>query len=48
MKNLLAAFTRFLAQITREPLGMAGAVVTTVSAILFLTLFAPRAYANGF
>lgn len=39
MKNLLAAFTRFLAQITRDPLGMAGAVITTVSAILFLTLF---------
>ncbi len=40
MKNILGAFTRFLAQITRNALGMAGAVLTTVSAILFLTLFA--------
>jgi hypothetical protein len=39
MKNVLAALTRFLAQITRDPVGMAGAVITTVSAILFLTLF---------
>jgi len=40
MKNLLGAFTRFLAHVTSTPLGMAGAVLTTVSAILFLTLFA--------
>jgi hypothetical protein len=40
MKNILGAFTRFVAQITRNALGMAGAVLTTVSAILFLTLFA--------
>ena len=39
MKNLIGAFTRFLAHITRDPVGMAGAVITTVSAILFLTLF---------
>ena len=39
MKNLLGAFTRFLAHITRDPVGMAGAVITTVSAVLFLTLF---------
>jgi hypothetical protein len=38
MKNLLGTFTRFLAHITRDPVGMAGAVVTTVSAVLFLTL----------
>jgi nitrate/TMAO reductase-like tetraheme cytochrome c subunit len=40
MKNVLGAFTRFLAHITRNALGMVGAVITTVSAILFLTLFA--------
>jgi len=40
MKNPLGAFTRFLAHITRNPLGMAGAVMTTIAAILFLTLFA--------
>jgi nitrate/TMAO reductase-like tetraheme cytochrome c subunit len=40
MKNILGAFTRFVAQITRNALGMSGAVLTTVSAILFLTLFA--------
>ena len=40
MKNVLGAFTRFLAQITRNPIGMAGAVLTTISAILFVTLFA--------
>ena len=40
MKNVLGAFTRFLAHITRNPIGMAGAVLTTVSAILFVTLFA--------
>ena len=39
MKSLFGAFTRFLAQITRDPVGMAGAVVTTVSAILFVTVF---------
>ncbi len=39
MKSFFGAFTRFLAQITRDPAGMAGAVVTTVSAILFVTLF---------
>ena len=38
MKNLLGAFTRFLAHITRDPVGMAGAVITTVSAVLFSTL----------
>ena len=40
MKNVLGAFTRFLAQITRNPIGMAGAVLTTISAVLFVTLFA--------
>ena len=40
MKNVLGAFTRFVAQITRNPIGMAGAVLTTISAILFFTLFA--------
>jgi hypothetical protein len=40
MRNVVSAFTRFLARITRHPLGMAGAVLTTVSAVLFLTLFA--------
>ena len=35
MKNVLGAFTRFLAHITRNPIGMAGAVLTTVSAVLF-------------
>jgi nitrate/TMAO reductase-like tetraheme cytochrome c subunit len=40
MKNVLGAFTRFVAQITRNPIGMAGAVLTTVSAVLFCTLFA--------
>jgi nitrate/TMAO reductase-like tetraheme cytochrome c subunit len=40
MKNILGPFTRFVAQITRNALGMAGAVLTTISAILFLTLFA--------
>jgi hypothetical protein len=39
MQLLLSAFTRFIARITRTPLGMTGAVITTVSAILFLTLF---------
>jgi len=39
MKKLFGAFTRFLAYITRNPLGMAGAVMTTIAAILFLTLF---------
>jgi hypothetical protein len=39
MKSFFGAFTRFLAHITRDPVGMAGAVVTTVSAILFVTLF---------
>jgi hypothetical protein len=40
MQKLFAAFTRFLAHITRNPLGMVGAVITTVAAILFVTLFA--------
>ena len=40
MKNVVGAFTRFLAHITRNAFGMAGAVLTTVSAVLFLTLFA--------
>jgi len=40
MQNLVDAFTRFIAHITRNPLGMAGAVLTTISAVLFLTLFA--------
>ncbi len=40
MKNVVGAFTRFLAHITRNVFGMAGAVLTTVSAVLFLTLFA--------
>jgi nitrate/TMAO reductase-like tetraheme cytochrome c subunit len=40
MRNVVGTFTRFIAHITRNPLGMAGAVVTTVSAVLFLTLFA--------
>jgi len=40
MKNVLGAVTRFVAHITRSPLGMAGVVITTVSAMLFLTLFA--------
>ncbi len=40
MKNVLSAFTRFLAHITRDAVGMAGAILTTVSAILFATLFA--------
>ncbi len=40
MKNVVAAFTRFLAHITRDSVGMAGAVITTVSAIVFFTLFA--------
>ena len=40
MRNVVSAFTRFVAHITRNPLGMAGAVLTTVSAVLFLTLFA--------
>jgi nitrate/TMAO reductase-like tetraheme cytochrome c subunit len=40
MQILLGAFTRFLTRITRHPLGMAGAVIATVGAILFLTLFA--------
>ena len=39
MRNVVGTFTRFIAHITRNPLGMAGAVVTTVSAVLFLTLF---------
>ena len=39
MKSILGPFTRFIAHITRNPLGMAGAVVTTISAILFVTLF---------
>ena len=39
MRNVVGSFTRFIAHITRNPLGMAGAVVTTVSAVLFLTLF---------
>jgi hypothetical protein len=39
MQFLLSAFTRFVARIGRTPLGMAGAVITTVSAILFGTLF---------
>ena len=29
MRNLLGAFTRFLAHVTSTPLGMAGAVLTT-------------------
>ncbi len=40
MRNAVSVFTRFLAHVTRTPLGMAGAVLTTVSAVLFLTLFA--------
>ena len=40
MKNIVGAFTRFLAHITRNAIGMAGAVLTTVAAMLFLTLFA--------
>ncbi|HVO11338.1 MAG TPA: NapC/NirT family cytochrome c [Vicinamibacteria bacterium] len=40
MKNVLGAFTRFLAHITRNPFGMVGAVITTIAAILFVTLFA--------
>jgi nitrate/TMAO reductase-like tetraheme cytochrome c subunit len=40
IKATVAAVTRFIAHITRSPLGMAGAVITTVSATLFLTLFA--------
>src|SRR5512133_170762 len=40
MKNVMGAFTRFVAQITRNPVGLVGAALTTVSAILFLTLFA--------
>ena len=40
MQNVFGAFTRFIAHITRNALGMAGAVLTTVSAMLFLTLFA--------
>ncbi len=40
MKNVVGAFTRFIAHITRNPLGMAGAILTTVSAILFVSLFA--------
>ena len=40
MRNVVSAFTRFLARITRNALGLAGAVLTTVSAVLFLTLFA--------
>jgi nitrate/TMAO reductase-like tetraheme cytochrome c subunit len=40
MRNILGAFTRFVAQITRTPLGLAGAVITTISAILFVTLLA--------
>ena len=39
MRNVVGAFTRFIAHITRNPLGMAGAVLTTVSAMLFVTLF---------
>jgi hypothetical protein len=39
MPNIVGAFTRFIAHITRNPLGMAGAVLTTVSAVFFLTLF---------
>jgi len=39
MRNVGGAFTRFIAHITRNPLGMAGAVLTTVSAMLFMTLF---------
>jgi nitrate/TMAO reductase-like tetraheme cytochrome c subunit len=39
MRNVVGAFTRFVAHITRNVLGMAGAVITTVSAVLFLTLF---------
>jgi hypothetical protein len=39
MRNVVGSVTRFIAHITRNPLGMAGAVVTTVSAVLFLTLF---------
>ncbi len=39
MRSFLGAFTRFLAHITRDRVGMAGAVLTTVSAILFITLF---------
>jgi nitrate/TMAO reductase-like tetraheme cytochrome c subunit len=38
MQNAVGAFTRFIAHITRNVLGMAGAVITTVSAVLFLTL----------
>jgi len=40
MKNIVGAFTRFLAHITHNVLGMVGAVLTTVAAMLFLTLFA--------
>jgi hypothetical protein len=40
MRNVVGALTRFIAHITRTPLGMAGAVLTTVSAMLFLTLLA--------
>lgn len=39
MRNVVGAFTRFIAHITRNPLGMLGAVLTTVSAVLFMTLF---------
>ncbi len=39
MRNVVGAFTRFIAHITRNPLGMAGSVLTTVSAMLFMTLF---------
>jgi nitrate/TMAO reductase-like tetraheme cytochrome c subunit len=40
IKTTFAAVTRFVAHVTRSPLGMAGAIITTVSAMLFLTLFA--------
>jgi nitrate/TMAO reductase-like tetraheme cytochrome c subunit len=40
MRTTPAAVTRFIAHITRGPTGMAGAIITTVSAALFLTLFA--------
>ncbi len=36
----MQSFTRFLAQVIRNPIGMAGAVLTTVGAVLFLTLLA--------
>jgi hypothetical protein len=38
--SIFGAFTRFLAHITRNPIGMVGAVLTTISAILFASLFA--------